>query len=84
MTLKCNDSHRMYPTAFLSYARITFLLVKHRAKTFDLVRRMNLQLTKVGKIRPEEVSHGKEVFGVANVVLMWSGLRGYVDVQLAL
>lgn len=81
MTLKRNDSCRMYPIAFLSYARITLLFVKHIAKMFGLVRRMNLQLTNVGNIRLEEVAYG---IGVENVVLMWSSLRGYVDVQLAI
>lgn len=77
VTLKCNDSCRVYPVAFLSYARITFLFVKHMTKIFDLVRRMSLQRTEVGRIRLEEVSYGKdgnEVFGVENVVLVWRSL----------
>lgn len=67
----------MYPIASLSCASVTSLFVKHMTKVFDMVRRMSLQLTKVGKIRQEEVSYGKdgnEVFGVEKVVLMWRGL----------
>ena len=73
MSLKCNDSCRMHPIAFLSYARVTFLFVK--PKIFDLIRRMSLQLSKVGKIRLEEVSRGKdgnEVLRMWELVLrMW-------------
>jgi hypothetical protein len=73
VSLKCNDSCRMHPIAFLSYARVTFLFVK--PKIFDLIRRMSLQLSKVGKIRLEEVSRGKdgnEVLRMWELVLrMW-------------
>lgn len=46
-------------------------------KTFELVRRMSLPLTKVGKIRLAEASSGKggdAVLGDENVVLMWRSL----------